>query len=57
MAAPGHAAKAKQQKSLDGWRQIAGVLGSAVVRCPTLGKIRDARHPRGVGACRLRPRN
>jgi hypothetical protein len=57
MAAPGHAAKAKQQKSLDGWRQIAGVLGSAVVRCPTLGKIRDARHPRGVGACRLRARN
>jgi hypothetical protein len=27
MAAPGRAAKAKQQKSLDGWRQIAEFLG------------------------------
>jgi len=53
MAAPGRLAKVKQQKSLDGWQQIAEFFGSAIVSSPTLGKVRNASHPRGSAGARI----
>jgi hypothetical protein len=51
MAAPGRMAKAKQREIIEWLAADRRVLGSAFVRSPTLGKIRDASHPRGsVGA-------
>jgi hypothetical protein len=47
MAAPDRMAKAKQRESLNGWQQIAAFLGQPTIGGSTMGKIRDASHPRG----------
>jgi hypothetical protein len=53
MAAPGSMAKAKQQKLLNGWQQIAEFLGQPSSVAQRWAKSGNARHSRGSSGARI----